>query len=86
MSGFFVAKNPFPGYPPTPSPADFCGGVEKWAITGVETPPNGRAGERCDPYKYVRHGVSRGVVDSNGYVIGYSIAIIKVLWQTLVLV
>nr|DAN39154.1 MAG TPA: hypothetical protein [Bacteriophage sp.] len=34
----------------------------------------------------MRHGVSRGVVDSNGYVIDSSIAIIKVLWQMLVLV
>nr|DAY38307.1 MAG TPA: hypothetical protein [Caudoviricetes sp.] len=52
----------------------------------METPPNGRAGERCDPYKHVRHSMSRGVVDSNGYAIGYSIAIIKLLWQMLVLV
>lgn len=79
-------QNPFPAYPPTPSPADFCGGVEKWAITGVATPPNGRAGERCDPYKHVRHSVSRGVIDSNGYAIAYSTDIIKALWQKLVLV
>nr|DAH67772.1 MAG TPA: hypothetical protein [Caudoviricetes sp.] len=34
----------------------------------------------------MRHSVSRGVIDSNGYVIGYVIGIIKTLWQMLVLV
>nr|DAX32363.1 MAG TPA: Sine oculis-binding protein [Caudoviricetes sp.] len=52
----------------------------------MATPPKGRAGERCDPCKHVRHSVSRGVIDSNGYVIAYSVAIIKTLWQKLVLV
>nr|DAW43568.1 MAG TPA: hypothetical protein [Caudoviricetes sp.] len=34
----------------------------------------------------MRHSVSRGVIDSNGYVIAYSTDIIKALWQKLVLV
>ena len=86
MGGFFDAKTPSPPIPRPLPRLIFAGGVEKWAITGVVTPPSGRAGERCDPYKHVRHSVSRGVMDSNGYVIGYSIAIIKTLWQMLVLV
>nr|DAI43520.1 MAG TPA: hypothetical protein [Caudoviricetes sp.] len=34
----------------------------------------------------MRHSVSRGVIDSNGYAIAYSTDIIKALWQKLVLV